>query len=164
MRWLKKEVHGRQLWVLMACCLVLKFVYAFSVITVVYLLEIGSPSARVEKIPIFTISFPITLVSTIFIEEIIFRLPLAIFIKKGWSIARVLVVALILSAVFGILHGSIYHIFTQGVGGFIYSVMFLKSGGLQGHYLKAVMVTTTTHLLFDAILIGVVIAAGEISL
>ena len=164
MRWLEKEALGREIGLCVVGCLVLMFAYAFSVLGAAHLLKIDIPPVSGENIPIFVFSFPIKLIVVVFIEELIFRLPLAIVVEKKWSIAKVLASALVLSAIFGVLHGSIHHIFIQGAEGFICSVLFLKCGGLQGNYLKAVAVTTTTHFLFNAMVIGIAVVGGATSI
>lgn len=160
MHWLKKEAHGKKICLLMIGCLILDFAYTFFVFGIIYIFKIDLP-AEEGKIPIVTFSFLIFLVGAAFIEEMIFRFPLAILIKKGWSIARVLVSALALSAIFGVLHGGIHHIFFQGIGGLFYSILFLKCGGLQKHYFKAIMVTTITHFSFNAIVLGIANLIGR---
>jgi membrane protease YdiL (CAAX protease family) len=163
MGWLNKEIHGRQLCICVAGCLVLEIAYAFGVFVVAYLLKIEIPPVGGETTQIFTFSFPIILFGAAFIEEVIFRLPLAIIIEMRGSIVGVLAIALLLSAIFGFLHGGIHHIFIQGVVGFISCILFLKCGGLQRNYFKALAATTVTHFLFNAILVGIAIIGGATS-
>lgn len=92
-----------------------------------------------------------------FLEERIFRLPLAIFIGKNIDLENILVIAVLLSVLFGLAHvnGTVagQRIFVQGVSGFILSVLFLKCG-MQGDYGKALMATTFTHFLYNVSLEG----------
>jgi membrane protease YdiL (CAAX protease family) len=161
--WLKKEACGWQLCFCILGCLALHIVYTIGILVAVFLLKIQIPPTSGERIQIFTISFPFALFGCAIVEEAIFRLPLAIFVAKGWTVARVLIVAIVFSVVFGVVHGSIRHIFLQGMGGFMYSVLFLKAGGLQGENLKAIATTATTHFLYNAILVGCAITRGATS-
>ena len=164
LRWFKKEARGKELYILMANCLVLNLAYAFCFVGIMYLLKIDIPPVSREKIPIFTFTFPFMLIGLAFFEEILFRFPLSLIIEYDRSIAEVLTAALVLSVIFGVIHGSVHHIFIQGVGGFIYSILFLKSGGLQKDYPKAVAVTTVIHFMFNAILVVFAIAMGKTSI
>ncbi len=160
MRWLEKEALGKQVGLYIIGCLLLKLFFVFFVLCTVRLLEIEIPPVNRKEMPIFTFSFPIIFLGSVITEEILFRLPLAIFLEKKWSIPGVLAAAFVLSVIFGILHGSVYHIFIQGIAGFIYSILFLKCGGLQRKYFKAINTTITAHLSWNTILVGIAIATG----
>ena len=90
-------------------------------------------------------------------------MPLAFLSGVGLSTAKVLVFAIIFSVIFGFLHGGIPNIFIQGVGGFMYSVLFLKCGGLQGNYTKAIATSTAVHFLFNMTLLAIAIISGGTS-
>lgn len=79
-------------------------------------------------------------------EEVVFRyMPLIIVIMLCGVSKKVLYCALIVSILFGFLHGGYAHIFVQGVVGILFSIVFLKCGGLQKKYIKAVSASTLTH-------------------
>jgi membrane protease YdiL (CAAX protease family) len=160
MRWLKKEVTGKKFFLCVAAFLGVRLLYALGCCAVANLLGINIPPVSRGKVPILTLSFPFFLLTAVFLEESLFRLPLAILIQRGWRIGKILVSALILSILFGLYHGSIHHIFVQGIGGFIYSILFLKCGGLQKNYQKALCTTTITHFLFNTIIIIIALAQG----
>src|SRR3989344_6876434 len=160
MRWLKEEARGAALFGLIIGTLLLALAYALAALPVLALLKFDLPPLSRERIPIFTFSFPFFLFTVAAVEEIVFRFPLAIAIYFELSLKRVLIVALVLSALFGIAHGGIHNIFIQGVSGFIYSILFLKAGGLQKNYTKALTVTTTMHFLYNMTLVGIVIVKG----
>lgn len=164
MRWLKEEARGMKVYALMAESVVLSIIYSFSVVIAAHFLGISISPVGNGKVQILTLYFPIFLASAVFAEEALFRLPLAIFIDRGWPVAKIMGAALLLSAAFGFIHGGIRHILVQGGFGFILSVMFLKCGGLKKNYLKAIAVTTASHLLFDAVLVGIALLAGKTSL
>lgn len=81
-------------------------------------------------------------------EEFDFRAPLFLvaFIPQ-----LVIPAVLLFSALFGWLHGDLSNLAIQGVSGIIFSVMFLKFGGMQRSILKGLkglLASTSTHTLF----------------
>jgi membrane protease YdiL (CAAX protease family) len=79
-------------------------------------------------------------------EELVFRLPLALFIHHDARPVTILIAALVLSVLFGGAHGGWWQIPVQGVGGFIFCLAFLKCGGLKKKYGKALFSGTAIHL------------------
>ena len=57
--------------------------------------------------------------------------------------------ALALSIAFGLVHGSFKNIFVQGIGGLVYSIIFLKCGGFQRRFFKAIASSTLAHAAFN---------------
>lgn len=82
-----------------------------------------------------------------FLEELCFRLPLALFTAARVHPVTILAVAIGLSAIFGYAHGGWWQIPLQGTSGFIFCVVFLKCGGLQKKYVKALFSSSSVHLL-----------------
>ncbi len=158
MRWLEKEACGKNLCFYVIICLIIDFMYCFSILELFNLLKINPPTSK-EKIPINLI-FPLILFGSAFFEELIFRAPLIGVIKMGWPKYKIIISATIFSAAFGMCHGSIYNIFIQGVSGFMYCVLFLKCGGIQKKYNKALITTTTAHFSFNGILAIITLAKG----
>ncbi|OGZ97663.1 MAG: hypothetical protein A2676_03635 [Candidatus Sungbacteria bacterium RIFCSPHIGHO2_01_FULL_51_22] len=70
---------------------------------------------------------------------------------------------MVLSAIFGAAHGNIINIFIQGVSGFMSLLLFLKCGGWQGRYVKALLTTGITHTLFNGVLTLIAITGGATS-
>ena len=98
-------------------------------------------------------------------EEFLFRfLPLVAILQitknapknDGW----VLGVTIASSMLFGYLHGGVPFIFLQGVLGFLLSVVFLKCGGFQGKFLKAIVASSLCHLAFNLLIVSRVLAGG----
>jgi membrane-anchored protein YejM (alkaline phosphatase superfamily) len=140
------------LWLLHAICMML-------VVPLLFAIGVEFPDQTERTMVMMTVSLG-TLAARVFFEEIIFRTPLliVIWLQKwlGRSLAVVLITSVVLSVLFGLVHGSIANIFTQGVGGLIWSVLFLKSGGMQGKFFKPIATATAAHFIWDAMLIAIV--------
>jgi len=104
-------------------------------------------------------SFPVVIIllfSSVWLEEVIFRLPLALPAKRyglGW---QTIATAVILSILFGWAHGSLYNIFFQGFDGLLWSLLFLKISAANRQYMRAFLATTALHLTWDLIFTPVV--------
>ena len=85
------------------------------------------------------------------IEEVIYRLPLSIFVKLKFPTWAIMIVAIILSVIFGLAHGNALNILVQGWAGLLYSILYLKCGGMQGKPGKAIFVTTLAHSLHNTL-------------
>ena len=100
----------------------------------------------------------------ILFEEATFRfLPLVlsriIAIKIGNNILLLLCTAVISSVIFGYLHGHWKYVFNQGVGGFLYCLLFLKTGGLDFPSLKtfqAFLNVVVIHSLFNYTILAII--------
>ncbi len=90
----------------------------------------------------------VVLMLTMALEEIIFRLPLAVaarFLPFRW----IMLVALTLSTAFGYVHAQMPGVAIQGVGGFIMCLLFLKCGGLNKKITKPYFVCLLSHTLWN---------------
>lgn len=91
-----------------------------------------------------------------FIEELMFRFPLAAFNNKR---NLQIIMVLIISSFFGWLHGNVYNILIQGTSGVVLSITFLKCGGSSSNSFNKVMIglmcCTIVHALTNAIIIGI---------
>ena len=85
------------------------------------------------------------------IEELIFRLPLRIFIKRNVNFSTLFVVSVTLSVLFGLAHGGWIGVPAQGIMGLMFCVVFLKCGGFQKKYLKAFFSSTLVHFVYNFI-------------
>lgn len=94
----------------------------------------------------------LTILFSALFEEFVFRFPLILAVGSGLSLFFVLMFAVLLSIVFGILHGDPDCLWYQGVIGFLYCLLFLWCGGLSHHYGTALMTTTLAHFLHNAVL------------
>lgn len=162
MNWLKKEAGWEEIFWLII--LFLGIGYGYSIGTVLLLERLGfdvppvAAASSLRGMEVFSIWFVALLAGMALFEEILFRFPLSVSVAAT-SILKlpsvlVIVFALVLSAIFGWAHGSIYHVFIQGGTGFGWSMLYLKCGGFQGKPFKGLAVTTTTHFLFNAIAIS----------
>lgn len=149
MNWTEKEVRGYYVFLFMGIAVISDFVYSAGFCIIANHLGVEL-SPVTEQSPALTCDFWNMLIIMAFIEELLFRLPLAIPVKRNWSAGSILVVAAILSVLFGLAHGA-DHIFIQGVSGFIYSIVFLKCGGFQRKFFKAFLIVTATHFLFNGL-------------
>lgn len=96
-------------------------------------------------------------------EEAIFRFPLllAVFLERNVLSAPVVITsAVLLSAIFGYLHGGMVNIITQGVLGLFFSIFFLKCGGYQYRYVKAMLASTILHASWNLFLFNLLLSAG----
>jgi membrane protease YdiL (CAAX protease family) len=97
-----------------------------------------------------------------FLEEIIFRLiPIVIVLIFGWIIHRgwfetylMYLTLLVVSLFFGYIHGNEVNIFIQGVGGLVYSIVFLKWSGWGRNLIKGLCATTFVHGSWNTLLTG----------
>ncbi len=153
LQWLQEEVRGKDVFLVVIVAVALCWFWNSAVLILTHFMGAGLSLAGQGNGPMLNIYSPVILLGSAFFEELIFRLPLAIFVRMGWSLEKVFVVAVPLSVFFGFLHGGISHIFLQGVSGFIFSIVFLKCGGWQRNYTKALLASTATHFMFNAVLI-----------
>lgn len=94
-------------------------------------------------------------------EEVLFRLlPLAVALRTWGLSGKTMLVALGTSILFAFAHGGIQHLLFQGVGGMLFSLVFLKCGGARDRLLKATGASSTTHILFNATLFAIGYAFG----
>lgn len=163
MSWIKEEVKGKDIIPFIAICLLLCFLCSNLAVVILFWLNMYTPPPKIG-IATLTWYIPIFLLSFAFIEEIIFRLPLAIFIQLEWPINEIVFMAIFYSAIFGFYHGGITNIFIQGVGGFILCIIFLKCGGYQKKYLKAIIISTLAHFFYNAILVLWAILDGRVAI
>lgn len=163
-QWLEKEAGGKQIFFYIFFFLLVTFIYNLAVVFIAYLLGIHIITTPGKNIEFLMHYFPFVLIAAAFGEEVISRLPLAIPIELGLSKKKIIASAVLLSVMFGIMHGGFVNIFLQGMAGFFYSILFLKCGGLKKKYTKALITTTAIHSLFNGIILLILLATGEISL
>jgi membrane protease YdiL (CAAX protease family) len=155
--WLRTEPVGIELYsFLIMTTMVYTIISTILGITSYYLGFVDENQRRVEtfltEVPLMTIF--VTFFIGIVKEEVIFRLPLALFIKLKAGLPAILTVSVVSSILFGYYHGDWVNLKHQSVGGLVYCIVFLKCGGLHGNYKKAFLSALAVHLLYD--LFGVV--------
>ncbi|OGZ06680.1 MAG: hypothetical protein A3D65_02040 [Candidatus Lloydbacteria bacterium RIFCSPHIGHO2_02_FULL_50_13] len=148
--WLRVEPTGFKLWWFFAKILVLMFAVEFLFGALLNIF--GVPLRDETTLLIYLEESPIVflflvLPSLALLEEVFFRLPLAIFIAARGHPMVIFVVAIMLSAIFGYAHGGWWQIPLQGVSGFMLCIIFLKCGGLQNKYGKALLSSSCIHLI-----------------
>lgn len=159
MSWLKKEdelIYG-----LAVGSIILDFGCNIAALKIFELMGINIPKVPTEAMTIDW-ALPIILLFAALAEELIFRfLPLAIAVECGWSDYKIVIVSILSSIVFGYLHGGITHVFIQGVSGLIFSLLFLKAGGLREKYFEALVTTTVVHFCFNCLVAITLLLQGK---
>ncbi len=150
--WLGKEAQGKQIFGYIIGTITLAFFFTAFFLSLFYSThtDLSSMSkSTADIVPGFLFLMIIPLIT----EEIMFRfLPLMWAKEMRFSIKGILIVALISSVFFGYIHGNAYNIVFQGTTGFLFSLLFLKCGGMQSKYFKATCCTFTAHYMFNAII------------
>lgn len=171
-RWLQKEAKGWSVlgWIIISVLLI--FLYSAAVGLLIDRV-VGSDSENewnllraADKAPhisfwgVFVIIFMYFCFASR--EEILFRwLPFTIVCLEKFNFKTVITTAIISSVIFGYLHGGFIHIFVQGIGGFIFCLLYLKCGGYHNRNIKAVFVSTSAHALYNVLLIALIIAISS---
>ena len=97
--------------------------------------------------------YPYIVILMAFFEEITFRFyPIYIAMHLFGVSIYVVAIVIIISIMFGVMHGSFKNIFIQGIFGFLYSLLFLAAGGFQERYVLAIIAATISHSLNNYIL------------
>lgn len=153
LQWLQEEAYGKNVFLVVVAAAALCWFWDVGVLILIHF--IGAELSLIDQgnILMSRIYSPAGVLGAAFVEEIIFRLPLAIFVQRNWPLDKVLTIAILLSVIFGYLHGGIMHLFLQGMSGFMFSLVFLKCGGWQRNYAKGVLVSTATHFMFNVAVI-----------
>jgi len=152
--WFEEEIFGfKNISLFILGSVVLYFI--LSVLGLIFLTQVlkieVADAASFDEINIY--SMPVILLIGAILEEIIFRLiPLGLSMVCWGKSYKVFVVAILSSVVFGWGHNGFEHVFIQGWGGIIFSIVFLKAGGFQEKFFKATFCCTIAHFSFNAIL------------
>jgi len=155
MRWLKEEALGIQAVFLIFAAVAVNLLYVIVGLNVTASLGIDIPPASgAEDLVDFSSLFLRS--GDMLLEEVAFRLPLAILVWAAWPLIGIIAFAGFASVVFGAIHGSLWHVLFQGVGGFMFSLLFLKCGGLQKRWVKALACAFTAHFLYNATILVLV--------
>lgn len=160
-RWLRVEPAGWALWKFFACTLISLLIFAW-IIEVIYQ-ALGFGTGRMDFAPLIqerVIFLFVLLPLLAAIEELIFRLPLVIFIKCNAPLGTIALAAILLSFEFGLAHGGWIGVPVQGIAGIVLCTVFLKCGGLQKKYLKAFFSGTFVHFAYNFITISLFLKFG----
>lgn len=162
MNWLKEEVKGWDILKFIFFSVFMIFTLGFVAERIINALDYKIPyPLEGTNVPILSLQLLSLILIKGLLEETIWRFaPLSLgTIILGQS-RLILIIAIISSIGFGIIHGNFLNIFQQGIGGLILSIMFLKCGGFQGKYVKAFLTTSTAHILFNIIFFGIRFMSG----
>ena len=126
--------------------------YSFLAVIIIFLfLQVTARTILSEDPPFWMIrppplEFLAALASQATGEDVLFRLlPIALIRKRTDSRLWLILTIVASSLVFGYLHDSFFNIAVQGGAGLLFSLLFLKCGGMQGRYLKALAYTSIVH-------------------
>ncbi|NTW14347.1 MAG: CPBP family intramembrane metalloprotease [Candidatus Moranbacteria bacterium] len=158
-QWFHKEASFKESVFLIIVMLAAAYWYIFCIGT-----AFPGLADHLSKTPIgITIAAPSTplfILVAAFFEELIFRFPLSIPVRRGLSVPVIMIFVAVFSIIFGLLHGTWANIFMQGVVGALFSVVYLKCGGMSGNYPKALAASTVIHFLYNMIALGLAYIAG----
>lgn len=165
LNWLQIEVKGTKNvigFAIIACYVAMLLNFVSSIIFIftcgikISISDVLSPAV------VSSLYFFIFLATAAISEEIVFRFfPLHIVVEIIKNPRVVLIVAIIVSIIFGYLHGNWQKIFLQGITGFVLSCVYLKCGGFQKRWLKALAASSLTHILFNLTLALIFIGAAR---
>ena len=157
--WFKEEAKGTAVLFYMVIFLILDLFLNCLISMLFDVFNVVVPHSEPNS-SILTFYFPIILLGMAFIEEIFFRFPLVLLVALKLRLWIILAVSVILSIIFGLLHGGIPNIFLQGIGGLFYSILFLKCGGYHGKLIKPLAAAAFTHFFFNGVLVLMCLAQG----
>lgn len=160
-KWLRVEPTGWTLSVFFATTIIALLVFA-KILEIIYV-SLGVPFEDAELMRLIrdhTLLLFCLLPVFAAIEELIYRLPLCIFIERNASNSTIIIVSVALSFLFGHAHGGWIGVPAQGVMGLVFCVVFLKCGGLQKKYLKAFTSATLVHFTYNFIVFSLFLQFG----
>lgn len=112
-------------------------------------------------------------------EELVFRFPMLLpLMLFGFNKKTACLTILPFSFLFGIAHGHLYNLAFQGVSGILFSLVFLKCGGVRCVEIlkktdyttflavldsgtKAIIASTTTHFISNGIIALILLSSGQ---
>jgi membrane protease YdiL (CAAX protease family) len=114
------------------------------------------------ELPIFSWYLPLDLIIPAAGEEVLFRIAPLILAMNRWGTRwPTLIVLAISSALFGFVHGGAGFILIQGVGGFLYGLLFMKFSESGAKYVRASALVILIHIAFNLLYILTLAAYGE---
>ena len=143
--------------------LAIDVVYSIVAIGVMELLNLGSEMIEdPDATPIASWEFPVIIISVSVIEELLFRIiPLVILIRYVNNRFVTLFSVIALSVSFGLIHSGWESVPVQGVGGILYSILFIKYAENGTRFLQASAVVILVHTIFNAILTLAIVLGGD---
>jgi membrane protease YdiL (CAAX protease family) len=142
--------------------LLLDFFITFILLGFFIFIEVPLSESESEGIAIFSWSFFGFILLVSVIEEFLFRImPLSLIMRLTKRRDVVLLTALICSALFGYVHGGLPHILLQGIGGFLYAVLFIKYSRQGSRVVEGSIVVIAVHSLFNLLISLLLFLEGE---
>ena len=140
----------------------LDLLYNLAVIIVLVLLGIDpEPVDDTHAVPIASWWFVLSIVWVSIEEEVIFRIiPLVLLLRYVRNRVIIMVAVLAISALFGYVHHGWESIAMQGVGGVLYSILFIKYAENGTRYYQASAVVILVHTIYNAIIMMIYGASG----
>jgi len=133
--WLEKEATWKNIFLWIFLAYFINFSYIFLIFIVSDIARVGSLADFVENLPVHY--FILLCVFSWFLEEVVFRfIPIAASVRIFGKKYKIFIVLILVSGLFGFLHGGWSFIFFQGFCGLTLCLLYLKCGGLSTEYLK----------------------------
>lgn len=142
MTWINREAKSYYLWIFLFGVVFLRWGYSYTLLKVVGYQPDSSSVKGIGSMGVLLLGYALK-------EEMYYRLPLVICSYRSNSLLFVGAVVLFSSFIFGWIHGGISNVPLQGLGGILYSIVFLKCGGLQGSPFKALVSSTLCHTYYN---------------
>ncbi|MFA5831451.1 MAG: hypothetical protein WC878_06495 [Candidatus Paceibacterota bacterium] len=156
MKWLSTEICGRKNLVLAILFVtVAQYFYTAGMSDIFHFLGIKLSPVAGKEYSIYAFSFPFIILWIVFWEEVKYRLPVALLLELKLPHWMMFPMIFSLQLYFGSLHGGMSHFFFQGAGGIAYCILFLKCGGMQRRYAKALGSVTAAHFAWDMLLASI---------
>lgn len=112
-------------------------------------------------VPTLWWEYLIDLVAVVTLEELIFRIiPLIILIRYVKNKFIIILSVLVLSVAFALIHGGWEKVLLQGVGGVMYSIIFIKYSAGGTRFLQASAIVILMHIIFNLVAKLISISAG----
>jgi len=161
LEWLNTDISWRDLLSLIPLLLILGILLECIAAGMLELFGFSLPR-RKPSIPMLVWAFPFQLLFLALVEELIYRAPLLLLNLAGQGRVNcsALLLAVVLSVMFGVDHGNWQNIFIQGFGGLLYCLLFFKAGGISGNFFRAITATTGMHFLHNGVIALIQLAHG----
>lgn len=163
-KWLSIDIGAKKVCGVIILAIIVKLLFVLVGIWIIKYFNVYVPPTPIsrEEIPLLRLSFLFWLLYVAILEEAMYHLLPLVFTMEllGGSKRAMIAVVVISSAIFGWVHGGFTHIFIQGVSGFILCLVFLKCGGLQRKYVKALTASAAVHFLFNGFICLARVVAG----
>ncbi len=151
--WFTEELFGfKKIFLFLIIVTGFKFITNIGTIFIMQILKIEISPNMPNVVLMKNSNFPLFLLLSAIVEEIIFRLlPLSLSVLFWGKSYKVFVIMILSAIVFGWLHNGFEHIFIQGFSAVILGILFLKTGGFQMKFLKATFCCVIVHFSFNMI-------------